>query len=270
MFLINPFIYAASVSYLVDDYSPVVAYSVDKISSTATLCCRVRRASDNAEQDIGFSGNLMDVASVETFVGTGNQAYLVKVYNQGTGGSTYDISQSVASSQGRVGYGATPVIFTMRDLLSVWKPPLVMASTLASYKTAFITSKIVSFNNNNYQCFDEIAQNGMWFGGTSGGVNGLGAYDGTNIPSLTGEDLLQHLGYFNMRSSKIYIAKDGAAETDLGTFATSLAVSEIGGRAIATTTYSRSEWNEMILFNSDESANRTAIETNINNRFSIY
>lgn len=55
-------------THLLDIYSgAAAAYSVFKLSSTATNSLRVRRSSDNAEQDIGFVGDTLDTAALEAF-----------------------------------------------------------------------------------------------------------------------------------------------------------------------------------------------------------
>ena len=268
--IINPFIFGsvAPSTYLVDLYSPIVAYSVDKISSTATVCCRIRRASDSAEQDIGFSGNKIDDTAVETFVGVGNVAFLTKVYNQGTGGATYDISKTIASEQAR--YVIASNSFNMIELNLNPTKPLTLANDL-TFTNAFTVAKINLSATANYICFGAglSPQGGLFYNGSA--VTGLGAYDNSNLRQITGKDLNEHLGYFNMKSSKLFVSKDGNAETDTGTFSTSLDLNEIGGRSNGgSNTYMKGEWREMIFFSSDETSNKTAIELDINTRFSIY
>jgi hypothetical protein len=60
---------AAGVKIYLDDLSPVprVAYSLKKVIRTAVKAIRVRRSSDNAEQDIGFVGDALDVAALTLF-----------------------------------------------------------------------------------------------------------------------------------------------------------------------------------------------------------
>jgi hypothetical protein len=59
---------APAVSYLLDTYSgAAAAYSVFKLSSTATNSLRVRRQHDSAELDIGFVGDTLDTAALEAF-----------------------------------------------------------------------------------------------------------------------------------------------------------------------------------------------------------
>ena len=94
---------SVSASYLVDLYSPVVAYSLRKLSSTATNAIRVRRDSDNAEQDIGFSGNNLDTASLLSFISS-DSAYIVTWYDQA---GSNDLTQSTAASQPQIASSGT-------------------------------------------------------------------------------------------------------------------------------------------------------------------
>lgn len=93
---------AASCSYLLDQYSgAAAAYSLRKLDCDyAGYAIRVRRSSDNTEQDIGFtsSGDL-DTATLKTFVGT-NSGYVVTWYDQS--GNTSNITQSTAGNQPRI------------------------------------------------------------------------------------------------------------------------------------------------------------------------
>jgi hypothetical protein len=71
-----------------------------KLSSTYSgPCIRVRRDSDNLEQDIGFNENYIDKTAITNFVGTSN-GFIVKRYNQN--GSGFDMKNPIASSQPRI------------------------------------------------------------------------------------------------------------------------------------------------------------------------
>lgn len=61
--------------------NPSIAYGLRKLSSKAALAIRVRRSTDNAETDIGFSGKSLDTATLLGFVGAGN-GFIVKWYDQ--------------------------------------------------------------------------------------------------------------------------------------------------------------------------------------------
>ena len=72
-------------NFLLDDYpSATVAYSLRKLRTAYSgNAIKVRRSSDNTEQDIGFVGNFLDTASLLTFCGAGN-GFVTRWYDQST------------------------------------------------------------------------------------------------------------------------------------------------------------------------------------------
>jgi hypothetical protein len=58
-------------SFLLNEYpNASAAYSLRKVDSAyAGSAIKVRRSSDNTEQDIGFVNNQLDTSSLTTFVG---------------------------------------------------------------------------------------------------------------------------------------------------------------------------------------------------------
>lgn len=78
----------------------VGAYSLQKIRAAYSgSAIRVRRSSDNAEQDVGFAGNALDTASMLTFVGA-NDGFVTTWYDQS--GNTRNQVQATAGSQPRI------------------------------------------------------------------------------------------------------------------------------------------------------------------------
>ncbi|HET6377931.1 MAG TPA: arabinofuranosidase catalytic domain-containing protein [Methylocella sp.] len=59
-------------------------------------CLRVRRASDNAEQDIGFAGNVVDWPAADAFAG-GSNLFVTKWYDQSGNGA--DLTQAALANQ---------------------------------------------------------------------------------------------------------------------------------------------------------------------------
>lgn len=75
-------------------------FSFRKIRSTYTgNCIRVRRSSDDSEQDIGFLSEVLDESELLTFCGAGN-GYVTKWYNQSRLGS--DAIQSDTTMQAQI------------------------------------------------------------------------------------------------------------------------------------------------------------------------
>lgn len=87
----------APVSLLFDDVSNGIAgYAMDKMAiGYAGNAVRIRRDSDNAEQDIGYVGNLFDSADASSFIGGGNGFGATMYDNIGVN----DIVQATAGAQ---------------------------------------------------------------------------------------------------------------------------------------------------------------------------
>lgn len=98
--LLSSFGGSSPVQYL-DDLSPQpqAVFSLRKKYSTATNSIRVRRSSDNTEQDIGFSGDALDTAALATFVGA-NSGFVVSFYDQ-TGNGEH-ATQATQANQPRI------------------------------------------------------------------------------------------------------------------------------------------------------------------------
>jgi hypothetical protein len=282
---------SASVSalpLLLDLYPAIAAYSLRKLRASYTgACIRIRRTSDNAEQDIGFVSDVIDIASAVSFVlaGGAGSGLVVKIYNQGTGGVTYDATQSLGTSQFfACNTSSFQMLNTKPALLtnhpdgggSTSKPPLNLANRINGVKSFFGVNKINALVTANYLNGIEPGSqsgglaNGIFQGGLSAGVNGAGGFDGVNARSITGEDLNQQLVYVNLRSGNLYASKNGAVETNAGTFASSLEVLQLSGRSASSVTYLNGLFQEQIFYTTDESANKSAIETNINAYYGIY
>lgn len=91
---------ASGVNPYLDGLSPLPreVWSLRKMISTAVNSIRVRRSSDNAEQDIGFTGNVLDTTSLSAFVGA-NSAFVTTWYGQR---GSYNQVQATASKQPRI------------------------------------------------------------------------------------------------------------------------------------------------------------------------
>jgi hypothetical protein len=280
MFLVNSYQFGggAAPSLLLDLYPATAAYSLRKLRTAYTgNAIRVRRTTDNVEQDIGFSGVDFDLAAFNSFINAG-AGMITKVYNQGTGGAIYDAYQSTVTLQCELFNSSIPntniSTISSNGGGSNSKPPLNLFNRIDGIITAFGVNKIDVLNTINYLAYNSGSLGnigGIFQGGTNAAALGLGAFDNINIRSISTEDLNKQLGYWNIRSGNIYMAKNGATETNAGTFAYSaFSVNQIFGRSILSSLYFRGKVQELIFYTTDESANKAAIETNINDYYGIY
>ena len=265
-------------SYLVDDYSPVEAFSMRKISSTATNAVRVRRDSDNAEQDIGFVGNDLDTASLSSFVGA-NSAYVVTWYNQGTGGSSYDMTQTTAANQPRIVNAGT--IKTTNSVTSIeflylndWYLQNAIAETTENNEVICVFEKtqglavtsVFSFYGGAANKYRQIG-NGITASNIGATVRNTSAY-GAETPGANNTQFL--LGaYYKITDRSIYVNNAYITQntTSSADFTTT---GHYIGKTTAAGNSSSMNIQEVVRFTSVQTSDRTDINTNINSYYGIY
>jgi hypothetical protein len=151
------------------------AYSTRLLRAAyAGKCLRVRRSSDNAESDIGFASNALDMSALLAFVGIGN-GLVTKWYDQA--GNGMDVSQSSASLQPPIVSSGTLVTFNGRPGITSLEAAGYILSSIASFSsgnfpssTGSITSVVnlqpQSFGNDQYK-LAQVNNSDLWdiFGG---------------------------------------------------------------------------------------------------------
>jgi len=264
----------ASVQFFSDLFGmPAAIYSLRKLTPNATNCIRVRRSSDNTEQDIGFVANSpnspIDTTALLSFVGAGN-GFVTTFYDQSTNGKNG--LQSTASEQHQiVNAGSVILLNTKPTLLSSIsgsnKFPYIISNT--TFITAFTLTRIVSPVTINYMLWNNSPQQGIWHGrlATDWGIGSTP--DGSLARFLTPYDSNQVLGQFIMKSSSLFISKNGSAETNTGSANSSMTINEVGGRQSTAFTLA-GNFQEIILYNSDKSTDRISIRDNINNYYNVF
>jgi len=150
---------------LLDEYSGAsAAYSLRLLDSTYTgPAVRVRRASDNAERDIYFSGGQLDTTTLESFA-SGTDAFVTTWYDQS--GSGNHMTRTSAANQPKIvsngvslGYiEQASTIFLASTLLMTQNSLYTYFGVVQSYEKA-IYIPVVDAGNNNVG-FAAVAQVG--------------------------------------------------------------------------------------------------------------
>jgi hypothetical protein len=280
--------FGSAVPLLLDLYPATAAYSVRKLRTAYTgACMRVRRSSDNAEQDIGFVGNNLDTASLLSFVGAGS-GFVTAWYNQGLGGLTYDSTQTSAGVQPIIVNAG--VLITVNSIVSPqFSTRSLNVDALGSYFSgtiknisSFIVAKhtttadavCVSFgNSSNNNPFYILSRNLVNFRlniRTDANVQlSVGTTTATTNQYLAtclnrASDKLgtyRHNGTFNASATGSYLTSDPIT----------LNVGSIGSlKRMSQALYTNGQIQEVIIFDTYEDSNATAIETNINAYYGIY
>lgn len=144
---------------------------------------RVRRSSDNAEQDIGYlTDGSLDTAALASFVGA-NSAFIVIWYDQA--GSANDLSQATAANQARIVNSGAYDGKAVLDTTDYWSTATSIPASskfafysklfrhgTASTNVYFSTTNLLTGGFNGLQGYSNAGQNDVGgFVGTSGTSN---------------------------------------------------------------------------------------------------
>jgi hypothetical protein len=249
---------------LLDQYAgAAAAYSLRKLRSGYTgSAIRVRRSSDNTEQDIGFTsaGNL-DESALTTFVGA-NDGFVVTWYDQSTNG--FNLTQSTADNQ--------PIIVSSGNIVSVSGIKTIHFNGTAKNLTATFNGVLNAthfhlFYNNQASVALQGNSNTRWLIAFLDGSNANGLASNAGTPSLYRNTTLITATTQNNLYDAFVDSWSIATVINANTSTwTGINLDLIGTAAYSSVTYR----SELIIYNSDKSSDRTAIESNINAYYSIY
>lgn len=243
-----------------------VAYSLRKLSKTYSgPAIRVRRSSDNAEQDIGFVSNVLDTASLLTFCGPGNtgNGFVTTWYDQS--GNSNNLVQTTAANQ--------PNIVVRGTIIAINGKPYI---EITSGKRFTFSSILTTINGTDYSLWMTFRKNVK--GGSyqilihSGGEYHWLDYDtaqyinnatGITTPLIEGNILYVNNVITNY-SVGATIYRNGASVGTSGPLGSGARSSVFNNSAITITT------SEFIFYPTNQTTNRSPIESNINSYYSIY
>jgi hypothetical protein len=260
------------VPLLLDTYSgAAAAYSLRLLSNTYSGdAIRVRRASDNTEQDIGFVDNELDTSALTTFC-SGTDGFVETWYDQSgngrnaTQGAAANQPQIVSSGSVILDNGKPSVQFDgIDDSFSIAST----ISTTTSYtmievnKRTNTSANSVGIANTGQPYVHLFLSTTLYFSSVRSGNGFFATYplDSTNQQLLFSiDDKTNNLTTF-LNQTLIINGLNSFGSTSSSSF------NNIGNRS----GFTKDNKQELIFYPSDQSSNRTGIETNINDFYSIY
>jgi hypothetical protein len=274
------------IQLLLDAYpNAATAYSVRKLRTLYTgNCIRVRRSSDNVEQNIGFVNNELDTASLLSFVGA-NDGFVTTWFDQSGGAS--NLTQTTAANQPRIvssgtievnanGKPAVRFIDTSTSVIqATMNTPLWYAATV-TYIGVFSVYQLNNLTYSNYiQGSSPNGSRGFHILHTNTGQPRVITY---RTASTTGTGTA-------LNSNQVYLRYDTANRVNIQTYINGSSTPNInvadtntnfgavtnvvnGSNSSATVT-SDTPISEYIGYITDQTANKTGIETNIKIYFGI-
>jgi hypothetical protein len=274
----NTGIYLASLAPsfvgLLDTYpNAAAAYSLRKLSSTYTgNAIRVRRSSDNAEQDFGFVSNTLDTTSLLTFCGAGN-GFVTTWYDQS--GNANNATQSTAANQPQIVSSGAMIAINGKNSMS-----------FDGSNDSFNLASTINVASSNYNSF--VGKRGASARRLVGLTGGVGQqyffalnsdnnyylqsktthYQVSSATDTTTNQLLL-TGLNSAGTMSMY--KNGSTITSSQLSATiTNQISTIGNYLGGNGFLVYADLQEIVFYNSDQSSNRNGIESNINTFYTIY
>lgn len=260
---------------LLDAYpGAAVAFSLRKLSSTyAGSAIRVRRSSDNAEQDIGFVGENLDTSALSTFC-SGTDGFVKIWYDQS--GNSKNATQTTPSNQ-------TQIVSSGTVNTEGGKPAIISDATAGKNPGMPLSSSFTFGSGFTVQKSTNLVNNISYIAG-SGGEAGIGAdinagfgppagapflYDGTNLFSATSS-------FRNIRVILSLFQSGGNGTLHVnssGPFTGSLsmpAFNAILNRGGPWYFPFEGPVQEIVFYSADQISNRVGITSNINAYYSVY
>jgi hypothetical protein len=266
---------SAGASLLLDLYpGAVMAWSLRKLRTAYSgYCIRVRRSSDNAEQDIGFVNNFLDTATLLSFVGAGD-GLVTTWYGQDAVGINF--TQATAGRQPRIvssgvlvtDGGKAAVNFYVSNVIAnsnLNTAIIPIGSRVTANSSFYGVSKYTSaterrlfisdFGNTFFSLFPDTAQDTSLSSSpalSQAYINGALATIGQRVQLRTAISnsrflvAVNNYALLNGTANRVELGREGAP---------------IGALDF---------YQELVIYPTDQSANRTAIESNINTYYAIY
>jgi hypothetical protein len=249
------------------------AYSVRKLRTAyAGAALRVRRSSDNSEQDIGFVGEDLDTASLLSFVGAGD-GFVVTWYDQSGNGN--NATKALAEEQPQIVSSGSVITENSKPTISFLSglSGLDFSTFSANSVTMFMIVKAKNDppiqSNSGFVKFgtDPSPNHFPW---QSGDIYD-GAFSSTRRNVGNPTTALNQLNLYNVLSTSTEWTARLNESQIYTTLTNTVAINanpKIGSKDVR---FGMDNFiTELIIYPSNQSSNRSGIETDINAYYSIY
>jgi hypothetical protein len=273
--------------FLLDQFSgAAAAYSLRRLRNAYTgSAIRVRRSSDNAEQDIGFTNlGVLNTAALSSFVGA-NSGFVTTWYDQS--GNGRNLIQSTGANQPRIVNAGTNeqlggiislyfddryMINTTSGLINATNPSISVYSVLGK-----ITNSAPIYSFSNPFTIGSVASGSFYipFRANLSTNEIQNRSNGTNSRTYnTGVNFTNTIQVMSLNDNGTTVTIHRAGTSILNNTSTLGAFSESVGFSIGYPIGSaQGRWighiSDLFFYTSDQSSNRTGIESNINKYYGI-
>lgn len=286
---INSYAFGAGADTLLLDLYPnaAAAYSLRKVRTAYTgNCVTVRRSSNGDTTNIGFVNNYLDTTTLKTFC-SGTSCFIVTWFDQS--GNNINARQATAGDQPRIVNSGTldklsglvdvnfisadffPITITLNDTVTIFSvhEDGTQDASGSLHKTIFGTNTDQIVDNSTGYNYNKLRE----------GANGFSFYfPSTGI--VTNNGIL--INYTKTSAQELVFAVNNQAVAELwknnvsqgsvtGNNRTSGFTSGYNiGRANATDRAYTGGIQELIIYRSNQTSNRSGIQTNLNTFYTVY
>jgi hypothetical protein len=250
--------------------SAAAAYSVRKLRTAYTgNAIRVRRSSDNTEQDIGFTalGNL-DTSSLTSFC-SGTNGFVTTWYDQSGNGA--NSTQTTAANQPQIVNSGSVITLNGKPVLNFDGTNDFLRSTFGSTLTTNLTY-VASFKllrlmdsfkniygNDSDKVTTYLTNSNVW-----------NLHNGVVLTSGVTAQTIPYLNFtvFKTATAELFMNNVSLVSGTMPSPSTNNI--DIANATGASSRQQNMSYWEFVLYNSDETSNRSGIQTNINTYYAIY
>ena len=250
---------------LLDAYGgAAAAYSLRRLSANyGEAVVRVRRSSDNTEQD--FTAAQVTNGTLTTFCGAGD-GFVRTWYDQS--GNGRNAVQATTSSQPEIVNAGSLVLTGVKPSISFSNNFLVNTCPQVTVHTLIVSALTTTKSLSIITGTDSNVAFGTTFGYVSNTEFRMQSEDNANVFSTSVNFERLFFAFNDSSTSTIYA--NSSLKASGAMVNKTFDYNVIGGRQSQNPLYFSGNIQEIILYSSDQSANRTAIESNINAHYAIY
>ena len=260
---------------LLDTYSgAAVGYSLRRLRTAYSGdCIKVRRASDSTELDIGFVSNVLDTASLATFC-SGTDGFVSVWYDQSGNGN--DAAQSSASAQPKIVSGGVVELENGLPTIDFNGVNGLKTSTSFTFNDSTVLmvarqssgeSNYGRFIDNNFSTGFFIGRDGKTDAIAGGWIQPSAPYGATQVVSSD----VQFSAFMYRSSNTSYLSVNNSVfSSNISSSSTTTSNPISLGMSISSTFYGKKGLQEIVVFTSDKSSDKSGINSNINAHYSTY
>jgi len=257
------------------DLSPMAAYSLRSFDSSADPnVVNVRRSSDNATQD--FKASEITDGTLATWVGSGNDGFIATWYDQSS--NSENATQTTASQQPKIVSSGTVVLENSKPAIDfdgsddelVLANAILSTSSTRNYSAVFTTSDDEGLVvGGDHRSFLNTYGNAIYIAGSEIKAKALQNGNGVLLESgVTPNGTFLATAEIISGSSALYVNGVQKA-TDADAPQNHVYTTQIGGGQYTNNNLDGTI-QEIVIYDTDQSDNRTDIEYAINTYYSIY